>query len=781
MEDVVSSLFLSNAQIEQLKRERDALIVFYETKLAEHADALQALRAENHQLKQNSHPSPPSPPPALPPVDSGIECLTKTIRAHLTETSEWQSSARRQCARLLTGVGDATSGVCPSSSWTFKHTATTAPNDSTFVQADGDDDDDDDEPAVIGELRRTLGEQTRIQTLLLDELTSMLRSRHRRHSRNRQRQPTTTTTTTTGTSHATTLHSTLPNPQAPSTAKTSKTKETKAIATNLPPPPPPPPPPPSKIPKYTTSSSQRQSSTVDDCEQQQQQQQQQQDRSVSSSRRRQSTSVTNACSKIPLRRQLATHTNTNTNQQHKPQPPQAAASVDATTASTKKLNYSTYVKQPRGNKRLTVAAATSTATSTTAVVVNSKTFDKLPTTVALATAAVQEQQQQQQHLDVPVASRSSKHDEGYSTMSNELIDEIKSAAIVVVSSSSAACAAHASMAAMSVLVEKSDSGIRLSSRSSKATTTSDDEQQQQQQQQPQNSTNRRVHLSSEKKRYCFPTLRSSLLYQQAIVKSLSEADVYALIHHLTGQSHDKDLAYNVYHLDTLYANVDHILFNSYASDTELAYQRRPRHNQQLASTYKLYINDYFGAHNCDDDHDDDNHNDEQEATTTTTTTTNNNNKHANSNSDNGQATTATSLGSSSSSSSSTSTSTSQSGKEAIDVRDDTVYDTRSEQMAVEYELSMPQHTLYEIEMNDADADFGKTRVLSLCLFTSNKSVYIMNGHHLFRIRKSGMQRRQRENRRGRGRRRRRRRRGRRDHGLRQPRQQSGVRVLRRLH
>jgi hypothetical protein len=131
-----------------------------------------------------------------------------------------------------------------------------------------------------------------------------------------------------------------------------------------------------------------------------------------------------------------------------------------------------------------------------------------------------------------------------------------------------------------------------------------------------------------KKRYCFPTLKSFSYYynnryfhthnrqqqeeqqqnlqqQQSITtkpvlkiccKYLSDTDIASLANQLS--SYDKDLSYNVYHLDTLYNNVDYILFNSYASDTELVYNYNRRGNDCcnphfLNSNYKLYINDYF--------------------------------------------------------------------------------------------------------------------------------------------------------------------------------------------
>ena len=99
-------------------------------------------------------------------------------------------------------------------------------------------------------------------------------------------------------------------------------------------------------------------------------------------------------------------------------------------------------------------------------------------------------------------------------------------------------------------------------------------------------------------------------------KYLSESDLTSLANQLS--AYDKDLTYNVYHLDTLYNNVDYILFNSYASDTELVYNYNRRHGKNqhfLNSNYKLYINDYFNQPYDEDeplDDDDEDENDENE-------------------------------------------------------------------------------------------------------------------------------------------------------------------------
>ncbi|RNA40094.1 hypothetical protein BpHYR1_005985 [Brachionus plicatilis] len=130
------------------------------------------------------------------------------------------------------------------------------------------------------------------------------------------------------------------------------------------------------------------------------------------------------------------------------------------------------------------------------------------------------------------------------------------------------------------------------------------------------------NLHNSKKRYCFPTLKTLNYYynnryyhqyhkrassQSSIVccKYLSDSDIQALSNQLN--SFDKDTFYNVFHLDTLYSNVDYILFNSYASDTELEYnynRRHGRYHDVLDSNYQLYINDYFNQP-YDDDEDDD--------------------------------------------------------------------------------------------------------------------------------------------------------------------------------
>lgn len=96
------------------------------------------------------------------------------------------------------------------------------------------------------------------------------------------------------------------------------------------------------------------------------------------------------------------------------------------------------------------------------------------------------------------------------------------------------------------------------------------------------------------------------LDEKVCCKYLSDTDISSLINQLS--SYDKDLSYNVFHLDTLYNNVDYILFNSYASDTELVYNsnRRNLRNQHfLNSNYKLYINDYFNQPYEQEEEDDD--------------------------------------------------------------------------------------------------------------------------------------------------------------------------------
>ena len=132
------------------------------------------------------------------------------------------------------------------------------------------------------------------------------------------------------------------------------------------------------------------------------------------------------------------------------------------------------------------------------------------------------------------------------------------------------------------------------------------------------------HVSA-KKRYCFPTLKSKSLYynnqyfsqiskksksntidqSKSSFKYLSETDINSLANRLT--TFDKDLVYNVYHLDTLYSNIDYILFNSYASDTELVYNSNRRNNERnrrlLTSNYQLFINDYFNRSYQEDSED----------------------------------------------------------------------------------------------------------------------------------------------------------------------------------
>jgi len=135
------------------------------------------------------------------------------------------------------------------------------------------------------------------------------------------------------------------------------------------------------------------------------------------------------------------------------------------------------------------------------------------------------------------------------------------------------------------------------------------------------------------KRYCFPTNKSlSVYYNDRLnkkhnfqisstnninsyvpVKYLSDSDVSSLADRLS--TYDKDLFYNVFHLDTLYTNIDYILFNSYASDTELIYSNSVKTSPEKdknSSSYKLFVNDYFSHKYKDYDDDDDNHIDELE-------------------------------------------------------------------------------------------------------------------------------------------------------------------------
>jgi hypothetical protein len=148
-----------------------------------------------------------------------------------------------------------------------------------------------------------------------------------------------------------------------------------------------------------------------------------------------------------------------------------------------------------------------------------------------------------------------------------------------------------------------------------------------------NNSNSAKKFNRKTKRYCFPTLKSFSYYynnryyhqfhgnnnsdnqndnfaNNICCKYLSDTDISSLVNQLS--SYDKDLSYNVYHLDTLYNNVDYILFNSYASDTELVYNYNRRHGRNqhfLNSNYKLYINDYFNqpydGEDCDEEEDDD--------------------------------------------------------------------------------------------------------------------------------------------------------------------------------
>ena len=181
-----------------------------------------------------------------------------------------------------------------------------------------------------------------------------------------------------------------------------------------------------------------------------------------------------------------------------------------------------------------------------------------------------------------------REDEGYSTMSSEIVHRTQNSN------------------------RTSTGNTETLSRTSKASSTIDETN-------LHSSPN--PNLKNSKKRYCFPTLKTLNYYynnryyhqyhkkssQSSIIccKYLSDSDIQALSNQLN--SFDKDLFYNVFHLDTLYNNVDYILFNSYASDTELEYnynRRNGRYHDILDSNYQLYINDYFNQ-TYDEEQDDD--------------------------------------------------------------------------------------------------------------------------------------------------------------------------------
>ena len=125
-----------------------------------------------------------------------------------------------------------------------------------------------------------------------------------------------------------------------------------------------------------------------------------------------------------------------------------------------------------------------------------------------------------------------------------------------------------------------------------------------------------------KKRSCFPKSRSLSYYFKSryfssshyrkfknddvdfFCKYLSESDIVSLNNQLS--TDDKDILHNVFHLDTLYNNIDYILFNSYASDSELVYDfniRNGPNKELINSNYQMFINNYFN-HDYDDEDDD---------------------------------------------------------------------------------------------------------------------------------------------------------------------------------
>ena len=222
-------------------------------------------------------------------------------------------------------------------------------------------------------------------------------------------------------------------------------------------------------------------------------------------------------------------------------------------------------------------------------------------------------------------TKRTKEDEGYSTMSNELMNQIKVINPAVTNSISEVT--KTTTTGNTATGNDTDSGItrvsQISGSDSSSTPSSSLNHSPISQQQPTlkiinpnfqlNQKPQPTQKSSapprKTKRYCFPTLKSFSYYynnryyhqyhksqneQQACCKYLSDTDITSLVNQLS--SYDKDLSFNVFHLDTLYNNVDYILFNSYASDTELAYNYNRRHGRNqhfLNSNYKLYINDYF--------------------------------------------------------------------------------------------------------------------------------------------------------------------------------------------
>lgn len=226
--------------------------------------------------------------------------------------------------------------------------------------------------------------------------------------------------------------------------------------------------------------------------------------------------------------------------------------------------------------------------------INSKTFDKSVAHISDSCIVPESKEVKlfinKNLVDILLVSKNSesktkaaKDDEGYSTMSSEIMHREQNSN------------------------RTSTGNTETMSRTSEASSTIDE-----------TYSPPTVNLRNTKKRYCFPTLKTLNYYynnryyhqyhkktsQSSIVccKYLSDSDIQALSNQLN--SFDKDLFYNVFHLDTLYNNVDYILFNSYASDTELEYnynRRYGRYHDVLDSNYQLYINDYFNQPYDDED------------------------------------------------------------------------------------------------------------------------------------------------------------------------------------
>ncbi|CAF1038739.1 unnamed protein product [Brachionus calyciflorus] len=269
------------------------------------------------------------------------------------------------------------------------------------------------------------------------------------------------------------------------------------------------------------------------------------------------------------------------------------SSTNSTNETSKKKHYSSSTKIPQRKpttppQTLNKNPKSPLTNNESQKVINSKTFDKTPQSLITECKEVKLFMNNKNLVDILLVPKEvknirTKDDEGYSTMSSEIMHRTQNTSN-----------------------RTSTTNPETISTNSVETSSS-------------NNNNNNNFTKNCKKRYCFPTLKTFNYYSNnryyhqyhknksslnSCCKYLSDTDIQSLCNQLN--SYDKDLFYNVFHLDTLYNNVDYILFNSYASDTELEYnynRRYGRYNEVLDSNYQLYINDYFNQGYADDDED----------------------------------------------------------------------------------------------------------------------------------------------------------------------------------